>query len=308
MEANKKIKIICGPTSTGKTSLALKLAPRLGAEIISADSRQMVKFMDIGTGKLPINLAEHVVERGEGCWKIDGVSIWGYDLIEPGVFFSVYDWAEFALSKTRDLLAAGKEVLVVGGTGFFLDIFTGRVTASGVLPDPVLRKELEGLSLDELLEKLKKLNSQKFEMVDRANPRRVLRAIEVEQAFKVSKPLNLLGGVDFEWFGLRADSDFLFGGADAWAEAVWWGGLVEETQKLIDLGYASAPQLTSFIYKTVQEYIRHEKSEEEAIQRIKFDLHAYIRRQLTYFKKNSEIKWFDISKESTQEIADKIIN
>src|SRR4030042_4789177 len=140
-----KVYIILGPTSSGKTSLAVNLCKKFNGEIISADSRQVYKNMDIGTGKLPINSNATVV-KGDEKWTIDGVNIWGYDLTTPDKFFSGYDFALFALNKAAELLKAEKTVFLVGGTGFYIDLFTGNVKPSTIKPNFEMRKELENLT------------------------------------------------------------------------------------------------------------------------------------------------------------------
>lgn len=104
------ITILCGPTSSGKTSLAVQLCKDRGGEIISADSRQIYKYMDIGTGKKPLNVSEGFVKVLADHWELDGVKIWGYDLATPDREFTVYDFAKYALEKSKELLANGKEV------------------------------------------------------------------------------------------------------------------------------------------------------------------------------------------------------
>ena len=144
----KKVFVILGPTSSGKTSLSLKLAKKMNGEIISADSRQIYKTMDIGTGKLPINANVKIV-RDVDKWIIDGINVWGYDLVTPDAFFSAYDFAKFALPKISRGNPENKTMFVVGGTGFYIDILTGRVKPSNVMPDLELRATLETLSTEE---------------------------------------------------------------------------------------------------------------------------------------------------------------
>ncbi len=107
--------------------------------------------------------------------------------------------------------------------------------------------------------------------------------------------LPQLNNVNCAHIGLVAPNSFLFDRVDKWADEVWHNGLLTESQKLIEMGYANTPPMSGLIYKTVKEYLAHTISEEMALERIKFDLHAYIRRQLTWFKKNPDINWYDIS-------------
>jgi tRNA dimethylallyltransferase len=295
-----KVFVLCGPTCTGKTSLALDLCKKFNGEIISADSRQIYKFMDVGTGKEPVVVPDSglvpTIVKQQDRWVINDISIWGYDLVEPDKDFSSYNFAQFALKKIAELITNGKTVFIVGGTGFYIDILTGRMTPSNVNPDPELRKELEVLSLAELNRRLMSLNLERYKTIDQKNKVRLSRAVEIElsQKEKVT-PLPYLSAVDYVSFGLTSSNETLYKRADAWAETIWHNGIIEETTKLIELGYANTPRLHGLIYKSVCDYIAGSVTESEALLRCKYDLHAYIRRQLTWFKKNPQLQWFDIA-------------
>lgn len=294
--------IILGPTSSGKTSLALDLCKKFDGEIISADSRQVVKYMDIGTGKVPVNSNEKI-EKDGGFWKISGVKIWGYDLTMPDQYFSGYDFAKFALEKSKELIKNGKSVFLVGGTGFYIDLFTGKMKPSNVKPDLSLRKSIETLTLSEMQSKLKSLNSEAFEKIDIKNKARLVRAIEKEISQDVNEtPLEYLENVSFVQFGLTALRDFLYNRADRWVDEIWDKGLVGEVEDLRNKGYEESRKLKGLVYSTVLDFINTEISQKTAIEKIKFDIHAYIRRQQTWFKKNTDIFWLDISKDGFKEI------
>lgn len=318
MERNKKttINIILGPTSTGKTSLALELCKKISfengkkskGEILSADSRQIYKHMDIGTGKLPIG-SEIKVERGNKKWVLDGVNIWGYDLANPDEYFSSYNYAKFGLEKLGELSSAQKTTFIVGGTGFYIDILTGRRRLSGTKPDFELRKTLETTSTQNLLKKLMSLNDNKYSSIDTKNRRRIIRAIEIELTNTKEKnaPLPYLDNVKYEYFGLKAPNEFMYEKVDKWMEFIWANGLIEEVQNLLDLGFENTPKLQGLIYKSVVSFLKKDLIENEALQRAKYDLHAYIRRQITWFKKNPDIYWFDISMIEREKILDQMI-
>lgn len=300
----KNIYVILGPTSSGKTSLSIKLCKDFNGEIVSFDSRQLFKHMDLATGKLPItsgNQAPSPVEKHEGYWILDGITIWGYDLVSPNDFYSGYDFALFALNKIRELMSRGKQVFLVGGTGFYLDLITKNVEPSNIEPNFELRKELEKLSLEELQFKLTSLNKNEFNKIDNKNPARLIRSIE--KVLGVTKNLNPLpyftsaDNVEFVYIGLTSENKYLFDRVDIWVESMWEKGLVMEVKKLIDLGFENSTKLKGLVYKSVLEFLKptNTLTEAQIKQLIKYDLHAYIRRQLTYFKRNKNIKWFDIS-------------
>jgi len=295
METKQTVTIILGPTCSGKTTLALGLCKKYGGEIISADSRQVYKFMDIGTGKSPTNASQKVV-LGKNKWTLDTIDIWGYDLVDPDEFFSAYDFAIFSLEKARDIISRGKKVILVGGTGFYIDIFTGRIKPSNTKPDFILRKELESLPLTELQKKLMSLNLKEYERVDTKNKVRLIRSIEKNVSGKSSSiPLPYLSDIKYKFIGLTARNNFLFDRADRWFDFVWKNGLIDETEKLLKSKYSKSRKLNGLVYKSAAKTILGNISEAEGIERAKFDLHAYIRRQLTYFKKMPHVVWVNVS-------------
>jgi tRNA dimethylallyltransferase len=299
--------VILGPTSSGKTSLAIKLCKRLGGEIISADSRQVYEHMDIGTGKRPVK-GGIPIKKHSNHWELDGVKVWGYDVVTPNQFFSVYDFALFALKKAHELLGQGKAVFLVGGTGFYIDIFTGKVKPSQIKPNLELRKDLESKSLATLREDLTSLNLEEYKKIDTQNKVRLIRAIEKTLGEKnPTTPLPYLKNVEFRYFGFTADNSFLYKRVDNWLDHIWDNGLVEEVEDLLAGEFRDSLKLRGLVYKSVVSCLNKELSEVEARQRAKFDLHAYIRRQKTYFNKNPDIEWFDISN-SADDIEQKLYN
>ena len=283
--------VLVGPTSSGKTSLGIKLAQiNPNIEIISADSRQLYKFMDIGTGKLPVDSTLPVVKDNK-VWTIGGVRIWGYDLVVPNEYFSAYDFAVFAKDKISELHKLDKIPLVVGGTGFFVDVLTGRVSLSSKEPDLEQRSLLNSLSIEELLTMLKTLSSSDYCLVDKKNKVRVIRAIERNMTPKSN--ISLVINSDFKYFGLMDSREELYRRVDRWSEAIWGDLLFEEVNKLEELGYLDAKPLQGIVYKSAKDYLKSNMSFKEGLERVRFDLHAYIRRQQTWFKRNETISWLD---------------
>jgi len=286
-----KVYVVLGPTCSGKTSVALDLCRSMDGEIVSADSRQIYKYMDIGTGKFPFG--EHNVN----------VKIWGYDLVVPGKYFSVVDYVNFAVKKVKEILKEGKKVFIVGGTGFYVDVLTGRQEITGYAPNFVLREQLENKSVEELLSYLKSINSNKTLNIDIKNKVRLIRAIEkvLTKKSNYTSLVNSLNNVNFKFIGLQSDRDFLYDKADGWVNWIWENGLIEEVKGLINNGYKETHQMKGLIYKDAVDFIDKKTLAKEAIQRTKFDLHSYIRRQQTWFKKNDQIKWFDIKDKKLSE-------
>jgi len=171
-----------------------------------------------------------------------------------------------------------------------------------------LREELDSLSLEELKDRIKKLNPKIYSSIDLNNPRRIIRALEKASILEngndkyVSKnTLNYLTAEEYVYIGLYVPRNILYSRADKWVESIWEQGLVEETEKLIDMGYGNTPVLKGIIYRTAVEYLRDRKNRESKIEKTKFDIHSYIRRQQTWFKKNTDIRWFDITEEKYKE-------
>jgi len=303
----KKITVICGPTSTGKTSLGLEMAKELNAVLLSADSRQIYKFMDIGTGKIPVSGEAAVIKKPDH-WIINGVPVYGYDLVTPDQTYSAYDFCIYGRNLINNNLSSGKNVIVVGGTGFYIDALLGRINSSNIPPDGTLRDQLNLLPLSELQTLLKKISDDVFNKIDNKNKVRIIRAIE-----KLTLPEQKLDipefseGLSFVQIGLKTVNEKMFSTADDWTKIIWEKGLIKETQFLIDKGYESSAPLNGLIYKSAKDYINGVLTESSAIERIQFDIHAYIRRQLTWFKRNSDIHWFDISQMSRDQIKSAIL-
>lgn len=296
--------IICGPTSSGKTSLAIEICKEINAEIISADSRQVFKEMDIGTGKLPITDTPIEIKKGDSVWNVDGINIWGYDLVFPDEYFSAHDFAVFALDKVREIRSRKKVPILVGGTGLYIDVVTGRKRLDAPKPDFKIREGLNTTPTKNLLDKLKRLNPEVIKSIDQNNRHRIIRAIEIELLKeKKREPLDLLDE-KHTFIGLTSARGRLYHRVDRWAKKMWDRGVVEETRNLMKK-YPESEKLRGLVYKSVAAYLLNYTSEQDARERIRFDLHAYIRRQLTWFKANKDIKWVDIGDENK---FDKVLN
>jgi len=302
-----KIITILGPTSSGKTSLAIDLCKKLNGEIVSADSRQIYKHMDIGTGKKPIN-SDISIKKGENHWIMDGISVWGYDLADPNAYFSAYDYALFVINKLREVLKSGKTPFLIGGTGFYINIVTGEVITDQTPPDFELRKILEDYSKEQLKEELEKINPELALKTDLKNPVRMIRAIEKTKSKVKREPLKLLENVEYVKVGLSASRDYLYNRVDSWVEEIWENGLLEETKWLMEPEFSDSDKLKGLVYKTAVSFLNEDMGEKEAIEKTKHDLHAYIRRQQTYFKKMKDINWVDIEQDNKFETVYNIAN
>lgn len=303
-----EIYIILGPTSSGKTSLALKLCEKFNGEIISADSRQICKYMDIGTGKVPLD-TKVKIKKGLNYWELDEKKIWGYDLINPDQYFSGYDFAIFALEKAREIIENGKNVFLVGGTGFYIDIFTGRIKLTQISPDLKLRKSLESLPLGVLQNKLREIDNEVFESIDKLNKVRLVRALEKKLSTNEDNNKKRLSYFDFHpiYIGLTSSRDVIYERVDKWVEKIWDLGLLDEVMDLRKKSYGETHRVKGLIYGTAGEFLDGKLTKKNAIERTKFDVHSYVRRQQTWFKRNPDIEWFDISRDDFEEIIYNIV-
>ncbi len=294
--------VICGPTATGKTKLGVELAKKMEGEIVSADSRQVYRGMDIGTGK---------------DISIDGVKFWLLDIVEPDYRFNVADYKKCAEAAIENILKRGKLPIVVGGTGFYIKAVTEKIGTIGIGPDWELRTKLSNYQINQLqtaLERLDPKRSRGMNESDRQNPRRLIRAIEIAQKIKDPK-LKIKDKVqsskfDTLFIGLTAPYKHLYPKIDRRVEARVEAGLEDEIRSLLKKGYTweNSALGTTLAYSEWRAYFENLKNKEEIIKKWKFDEHGYARRQMTWFKKNPKINWFDITDNGWQIKVEKMVN
>lgn len=308
----EKFLAVVGPTATGKTAMGIAIAKRLDGEIVSADSRQVYRGMDIGTGKdLP---ADRTVDRSlqarSGkrdytlpCYRIDDVPVWLYDAIEPDGEFSVAVYRDLARAVITDIWNRGKLPIVVGGTGLYVSSLTGVSNTYGIPPDAALRLELSGKSANQLADILRQKDPMAWEAMnvsDRNNPRRLVRRIERAGA-KPALPPDVVAQ-DVLMVGLTADRDTLYRRVDDRVETRLRAGAVAEIEGLVASGYGfGLPSMSALGYGEWADVVTlpsgpaKDAETARAVSRWKFGEHAYVRRQLTWFKRIPEIHWFDIT-------------
>jgi tRNA dimethylallyltransferase len=318
-----KLLVVCGPTAIGKTSVGIKLGKKYSGEIISADSRQVYKGMDIGTGKdiensSIYNLQFTINKYDVGFYEINDVPVWLMDMAEPDQQVTVADWLKGAKKVVQDLQDKNKLPIIVGGTGFYIQAFTDGIDTLGIPPDKKQRKKLNKLPVDELQQKLEKAAPKVYQNLnrsDRNNPHRLIRKIEIAQA-KESKDFDdsnhrslLKAGADVLKIGLRAPKKYIYEKIDQRVEKRIEQGLLEEIEELLGNGYTwDDPGMNTLAYKEFRSYFKDGKNIEDFIQRWKYDEHSYARRQLTWFKKDKKIKWFDITDENRFDDLEKLVH
>ncbi|MBM4401950.1 MAG: tRNA (adenosine(37)-N6)-dimethylallyltransferase MiaA [Candidatus Cloacimonetes bacterium] len=302
----KKLVVICGPTGTGKTGLGIKLCKKYNGEIVSADSRQVYKGADIGTNKASVTekLKNRKTEKNKRFRLQEGVRIYLYDVTTPDKQYSASKFIDAAAEVIKKIWRPGKLPFVVGGTGFYISALLGEVKLSGVPADQELRDELNINSLENLRETLKSLAPAKFGQMNNSelkNKQRLIRAIEVAVASKLGrkKPRQKrapLPEINILKIGLMAPRKIMYHQADRWAHRIVMSrGLIRETKNLLEHGYRNTRLLQGMIYAPAVSHLDGKLPKIELVKTIQGELHAYIRRQMTWFKKDKKIHWFDIT-------------
>ncbi|KKQ67390.1 MAG: tRNA dimethylallyltransferase [Candidatus Daviesbacteria bacterium GW2011_GWA2_38_24] len=315
INSKKKILVILGPTATGKTDLGLKIAEVFKGEIISADSRQVYKNLDIGTNKFPGKYS--VIHKHDGFWVIDDIPIWGYDVVDPNTQYSVFDFLKYSLSKIDEILKKDKLPIVVGGTGLYIRALTEGLSNLEVSYNLERRKELENLTLEEVQKILIDISPSKFESLNNSeknNKRRLVRHIEIETS-KKEKPEGygfikvLSGDCDILKIGITASREFLKKRVNK--KVVSWieDGIIDEAKSSISRGI-SVERLRELglEYRIVADYIDGViKTKEDLIDTLQIKNNQYVKRQLTWFKKESHVVWFDITNPNHKKDIEKTV-
>lgn len=295
----KCLVVICGPTAVGKTKLGVKLAQRFNGEILSADSRQVYLGMDIGTGK-------DISEYGK-------IKIWGLDLADPKEEFDVAQYLREGSGVVANILKRNKLPIVVGGSGFYIKALIEGIETIQIKPNFDFRKELNKLNPQELYEKLYKLDSEKalsMNESDRKNPRRLIRAIEIATNTG-TKQLKEQSGFKGEslMIGLKLERKTLNKRIEQRVDMRIKQGVIEEVKKLLSSGISWDDQAMQALgYKQIKDYFDGTLSLNEAVSNWKKEEKKYAKRQMTWFKKDSRIKWFDVAKLDYEQRVEEQVN
>jgi tRNA dimethylallyltransferase len=292
---------IVGPTATGKTSLAVELASRLGGgqtggrlpEIIGADSRQVYRHMDIGTAKPTRE------ERARVPHHL-------LDVVNPDEAFSLGQWLELAKEALAGVWARGEQPLLVGGTGQYVWALLEGWRVPRVPPQPEFRRRMEGRDGGELFEDVRRIDPDAAERIGSTNRRRLIRALEVYEA--TGRPISYWQAKeppDFESLviGLRLPRDELYRRADERVDRMIVGGLIDETRRLLSMGYSrTLPCMSGIGYKEACAHLAGEMTLEEAAARIKTETHRLARHQNAWFKADDvRIRWVDAGEGALEE-------
>lgn len=286
-----KIITIVAPTASGKTEMAIKLAKEYHGEIINADSRQIYCELNIGTAK-PVG--EWQIVDGVEAYFVDGVAHHLMDFISPDADFSVADFKDLAEQKIEEILSRGKLPILVGGTGLYVSAITDNLDIPRVPANKILREELEKLSLLDLQKRLKKIDPKTFTVIDQNNPRRLVRAVEVAETTGQSFFAQQKKGIskyDILALGITVDREELYRRIDVRVDEQIKNGLVEEVINLAKKYSWELPSMSSIGYRQIGYFLRGEMSLPEAVEILKRDTRRYAKRQITWFKRDKNIKW-----------------
>lgn len=278
-----KIYVIVGPTASGKSAYAVNLARRVGGEVISADSRQVYKGLDIGTGKITKK-------------EMKGVPHHMMDVRRPSSVFTAYDYVRRARPLMEKILKAGKSVVICGGTGFYIDALLDRIALPNVPPNKELREKLAGKSAPQLFAMLKKMDARRAREIDRHNPVRLARAIEIATTLgKVPKPKKAkrpLPDYEVKWIGMKTAEIALRKKIHQRLLSRMKAGMVHEAKKLHadGLSYKRMEQL-GLEYRYLALLLQKKITKDEMLTQLESRIWDYSRRQLRYWKRNTEIVW-----------------
>ena len=280
--------VIAGPTGVGKSRVALDLAERIGGEIVSADSRQVYRQMDIGTAKpLPeerCRVPHHLI-----------------DVVDPDQEFTLAHYRDLATAAIKDILARGRIPLLVGGTGLYIRAVTEGLAVPAVPPDPEYRALLEQRASTEgggtLHRELGAVDPEAAASIEPKNVRRVIRALEVYRA--TGRPFSaqqesIPPPFELQKIGLTCNRELLYGRIDQRVDAMMEVGLLNEVQRLVARGYGwDLPAMSGIGYRQLGQHLRGEMDLPSAVQRIKYETHRYARQQYTWFSlEDASIRWF----------------
>ena len=285
-----KVIIICGPTASGKTALSIELAKKIDGEIISADSMQIYKDMNIGTAKPTVD-------------EMQGIKHYLLDFVSPNVRYSVAQYKLDAKEAIKEIISKGKTPIIVGGTGLYIDSLIYGIEYNEIEIDEEYRKELEKIieeqGLKILYEKANEIDSEAMKKISVNDKKRIMRVLEIYKATGKTKTQqeeeSKKNGVQYNYivFVLNMDREKLYAKINRRVDIMIEKGLIEEVKEL-EKKYKKFPTAMQGLgYKEVVDYIEGKYTKEEMIEKIKMESRRYAKRQLTWFRKNKEAIWLN---------------
>lgn len=298
MEAKKpKVLVVVGPTASGKTALGVALAQKLNGEIISADSMQIYKYMNIGTAKVTLE-------------EMQGVPHYLVDCVSPDEEFSVAKYKAAALEAIEAILSKGKLPIIIGGTGLYINSLTLPWDFQKKDSDEIIRwrltAEAEVLGKEALFERLKTIDPATAQIVHPNNLNRIIRALEIYEL--TGKPKSHFDEetkkqevpYDYVMLGLDWDRETLYDRINRRVDLMITEGLIDETKMLVERGYDwNLTALKAIGYKELKPYLEGTSTLAEAVTILKRDSRHYAKRQMTWFRKDDRIQWLKMNETRT---------
>lgn len=285
MSEKNALVVVLGPTASGKSALGIALAQSFAGEIVSADSRQVYRGLDIGTAK--VTPAEQAL-----------VPHHLLDVVDPGEVYTVAQFQRAAIDAIDEILARGKQPFLVGGSPHYIQAVVDHLAIPQIPPQPELRAQLEARPLAVLLAQLEELDPQSASTIDRQNPRRVIRALEV--CIASGRPFSQQRGSAAPLYrclllGIQWERSQLYQRIDVRVDERMQQGMVQEVHDLLARGVSHERlEALGLEYRFVSRWLRGEfSSEAEMVQRLKYAIHDFTRRQLTWFRRDTRIIWID---------------
>ena len=289
-----KVIVICGPTASGKTALSIELAKKINGEIISADSMQIYKDMDIGTAKPTKE-------------EMQDIKHYLLDFVSPEERYSVAQYKQDAKKAIKEIISKGKTPIIVGGTGLYVDSLIYEIEYNDIKLDENYRNELEQVvekeGLQKLYERAVQIDPLAMEKISQNDKKRIMRVLEIYKATGKTKtqqeeesrkkPIEY----DYKVFAINWDRETLYERINRRVDIMIAQGLIEEVQDIIKKYKKFPTAMQGLGYKEVVEYINGNYTKEEMIEKIKMETRRYAKRQLTWFRKNKQTIWLDGTKD-----------
>ncbi|MEW5907710.1 MAG: tRNA (adenosine(37)-N6)-dimethylallyltransferase MiaA [Patescibacteria group bacterium] len=316
-----KIIMILGPTASGKSELAVKIAKKINGEIVSADSRQVYKGLNIGTGKVNGKWRRRVAKsricgKEQLVFMYKNIPHYCIDYVSPKKRYTVIDFKKCAEGAIKDIFSRRKIPIICGGTGFYISVITGGIDIPEIKPNWKLRKKLEKKSTEELFKTLKKLDPKRAKNIDRYNPRRLIRAIEIAEAIydfrggvgarlrvKTRENQMPLEQIDFLVLGIKLPEKELKKRIEKRVKKMFRDDLIREVKNLRNpptgrgLSWKRLYEL-GFEYKYPAMFLQGKIKKQGMIERMILENWHYAKRQIIWFKKyQPETKWIKNYKE-----------
>lgn len=285
---HKKLLVILGPTSSGKSNLAVDLAKKYNGEVISADSRQVYKGLDIGSGK---------ITKKEMC----GVPHHLLDVVNPKKVFNVSNFKKLADEAIEDILSRGKLPIIAGGTGFYIDAVVDNIGLSSVKPNKTLRIRLAKKDAEKLMQELKKLDPKRAKLIDSNNKVRIIRSIEIAKKIGKVPEVKKNRKHDVLKIGLTWPEEKLKERISTRItnrlKAKSKNNMLKEAVKLHEDGLSWKRMISLGLeYRFMALHLTNKLSHEEMVKQLETSTWHFVKRQMTWWKRDKEIKWVDMSK------------